>query len=399
MLSTIEHLEIGMGITSSKDKHIPEETKKDNTAPTAGGETSASSGAAKVGKEKTILRGQAYQAVQLIAKKLELMAPKEVPAFQSLSREQFGLFYNKPDEKQRATVTSRLLLAVAYGMESVDANKPVKKRDAGDLFKHNLYAKELLEKSPEYLLARGDVTDWAGRTFKNITAFEYAVWANDFKMIEMMLGCIPKTPEGDEVRKELLRQYEQVTSPRFEGGGLTYTQTYLRPNVDAKGIPIKDAAGNWDCEKVTVERWENHFDLTPLIEAYEDYERNFDARTCPERNACWVKGIGTLQYLLPTHILQRYCDPKTFYPLPPFNGEFKRSTDFCNYTINDDSSLFGSSLSSDFAIGRGGVGLRCAGGRRVDLAAVRLLDKVSTNEIKNIIGQLSQPQNDTGMRP
>ena len=303
------------------------------------------------------------------------------------------------------TISKHLLLAVASGMESKEANTPVKSSDVGHLFKSHLYAKDLLQQSPAYLLERGDVTDWAGRTFKNITAFEYAVWAKDFKMIEMMLGCIPEKPEGDEIRKELLRQFEQVTSLRGDGGGLTYTHTYLRPNVDAQGIPIKDAAGSWDCETVTVERWENHFDLIPLIEAYADYDRHFDTRTWPARDACWIKGIGTLQHLLPVHILQRFCDPKTpFYPLPQFNGEFKRSTDFYNYITASDSSLFGSSLSSDFALIRVGwssLGLcvpRCEWGARVALAAIRQLDEVSTNEIKKITRQLSRPQHNAGMR-
>ena len=285
--------------------------------------------ASKDAKEKTILKGLAAYAVQIIEQYLD---PEDKASFKAVSSEQHCIFYPHPEVKV-PIITSRLLLAVAYGMESKEANVPVKARDVGHLFKSHLYAQDLLQQSPEFLLERGDVTDWAGRTFKNITAFEYAVWAKDFKMIEMMLGCIPETPKGDEIRKELLRQFEQVTGPRFEGGGLTYTHTYSRPNVDAHGIPIKDAAGNWDCETVTMERWENHFDLTPLIEAYTDYDRHFDARTGAELEACWIKGIGTLQHLLPVHILQRFCDPKTpFYPLPQFNGEFKRSTDFYNLT-------------------------------------------------------------------
>lgn len=404
-----------MVITSSKDKNIAEETKKDNTASTTVGETPASSEAATVGKGQTILRGQASQAVRVIASFLEpkksgapeknALLKEDSASYKAVSSEQHSLFYPKLKDKI-AKITSRLLLAVAYGMESVDANTPIKKSDAGDLFKHNLYAKELLEKCPEYLLERGDVTDWAGRTFKNITAFEYAVWAKDFKMIEMMLGCIPKTSEGDEIRKELLRQYEQITSTRGDGGGLTYTHTYLRPNVDEKGVPIKDTAGNWDCEKVTVERWENHFDLTPLTETYEDYARNLNARTWPEREACLTKGVGTLQHLLPVHILQRYCDPKTpFFPLPSFNGEFKRSTDFYNHGTGVASSLFGSWPSSDFAVVRGDASDCCLARprcisdlvrRETDAIAVRRLDEVGSNEIKNIIQQLSQQRHEPG---
>src|SRR3990167_4985391 len=241
-------------------------------------------------------------------------------------------FHRNADTTRKQKITKQLLLAVAYGMESKAANVPVKASSAGNLFNSNLYAKELLQKSPEFLLERSNVTDWAGRTFKNITAFEYALWAKDFKMIEMMLGCIPETPEGDEIRAKLLEQYKHVTAPTYAGGGLTYTHTYERPNLDALGIP------DGTVSTVTEEHTENHFYSTQLCAAYQDYDTHFDnnvdgsARTWPQRDAYWTKLIGKLQRLLPVHILQRYCDPNTpFYPLPQFNSGFKRAADFYNY--------------------------------------------------------------------
>jgi hypothetical protein len=309
-------------------------------------------------------------------------------------------------------IVQRLLQAVAYGMESKEANVPVSASDKGNLFKSHLHAKDLLQKFPAFLLARGDVADWAGRTFRGITAFEYALWAKDFKMMDMIIKCLNEAKiseeERERIRTELLKQYEQVTLPQLQGGGLTYTHIYERPNMDAQGIPQKDASGHWDCETVTVERDENHFDLTPLIGAYEDYERNFDRRTWSERDACLIKAIGACQRHLPVHILQRYCDLGTpFYPLPQFNGEFKRSAVFYKNHNESHSSLFGSSLSSDFAllrgvwaISRGAVPGECVGfvTTALDLEALRQLDEVSTNEIEKITQQLSQPRHAAGPR-
>ena len=293
-------------------------------------------------------------------------------------------------------ITAKLLQAVANGMESRVVNIDPQEED--------LYAEDLLRRSPEFLLEKGNVTDWGGRTFKDISAFQYALWARDFKMIEMMLGCIPKTPKNDEIREEFRRQFEQVTSPRFEGGGLTYTHTYLRLNLDATGAPLKDSSGNWDCETVTVEHWENHFDLNPLIHAYQDYDTHFDNRTWPQRNACWVKGIGMFQRLLPVHLLQRYCDPDTpFYPLQPetFNGHFKRTMMFFNYLSNAEESLFTSSLSSDFSLVRGmatgGGGAETNAPAETDLAALRWIDEVSTNKIEKIKQDLMDPEPRSGM--
>lgn len=371
-------------------------------------------------KHKTLLKGQAFQALQHVGLFSE---QEEKAAYGAVSSTQHSILYPDLDEKRRK-ITIQLGRAVAYGMESREANDPIKASDSKGLFNSNLYAKDLLEKSPEFLLERAHLTDWAGRTFKGrvteehlegegITAFEYALWAKDFKMIEMMLKCIPKGEEGDAIRKELLRQVEQVTIARGQGGGLTYTHTYERPKVDAAGIPTKDAAGNWDCETVTEERDENHFELSLLIDDYQNYLDNCNTLTGAERNAYWVKIIGTLQRLLPVHVLQRICDPNMpFYPLPQFNGAFKRFMYFYNWVTNDsNSSLFTSSFSSDFALCRAGrlVGLGvCEGGAagsvraewlEHDMVALRQLDKVSTNEIEKIIQQLSAPQNTAAPRP
>ena len=299
-------------------------------------------------------------------------------------------------------ITQALLKAVANGMESRDVNVDPKRSD--------LFAKDLLEKSPEFLLKRAPLTDWASRKFEGrkteahpegegITAFEYALWAKDFKMLEMMLGCIPATAEGDRIRAGLLEQYEQVTAPICAGGGLTYELTYDRPTQDANGIPIKDAAGIWQTTPVTEVHAENHFDMTPLIDAYQDYVDKFDTvgRSFPVRDACWIKIIGTLQRLLPIHILQRYCDPGTpFSPMPSFTGVFKRTTQFFSDLHGSKESLLSSSLSTDFSLFRGGLVSGAVRFARVcvsslpghELAVVRQVDAVSTSEIETKIKQL-----------
>ncbi len=102
-------------------------------------------------------------------------------------------------------------------------------------------------------------------------------------------------------------------------------------------------------------------------------------------------------------MLQRYCDSNTpFNPLPQFDGEFKRSTNFYNSVTGAISSLFGSAFSSGFALIRGRLAAwswgRCANAG-ADMAAVCQLDKVSTNEIEQITRQLSQPLHSAGFCP
>lgn len=326
---------------------------------------------------------------------------EEKQALASTSRHHTSIIYADPyDETLRnKKITLKLLHAVAYGMESRDVNVNPKPND--------LFAKDLLKRSPEFLLERAHLKDWAGRTFKGriteaypegegITAFEYALWAKDFKMLEMMLACIPQGEAGNEIRAGLLEQYKQVKAPIYAGGGLTYELTYDRPTQDINGIPIKGETSTWQTTPVTEVHTENHFNLKPLMDAYQDYEDKFDAPgwTWDHRDACWIKIIGSLQRLLPIHILQRYCDPDTpFAPTPSFTDVFKRTTQFFNYLHGHMEALLSSSLSTDFSLVRGGMeGAAVRGAERAwrcaDLAAVRQVDEVSTSEIETKIKRL-----------
>ena len=298
------------------------------------------------------------------------------------------------DKETRETImTERLLLAVAYGMESKDVNDILSDRHTGGLFKSNLFAKDLLIRSPEFLLTRGNLTDWAGRTFKDITAFEYALWAEDFRMIMMMLSCIPTTSEGDAIRHELYLQYQQIKKPVMEGGGLTYTLKYERPNLNEEGIP------DGTFSEVAEIRTENHFDLMPLLEAYKDYEQKYDVRTLEQRDLYWVNIIGRLQHLLPIHILQRYCDTsQPFSSSTSFEDTFKRSC-FCVSWRNSSShpilplvSLFTIPFWTDSALYRGAARPMCLKGLAQDWLIfdeepIRKLMEVNSTVIEEIIRQ------------
>ncbi len=401
---------------SSRPNSEQDVSKSEPNQPSSTSSVSGSAGAAAAAASQP----STLSDDRTVRKVAPFLAADERQALASTSQHHTSIIYADPHDNtlRNKKITLKLLHAVAYGMESRDVNVDPKPSD--------LFAKDLLKRSPEFLLERAPLTDWAGRKFEGrkteahpegegITAFEYALWAKDFKMLEMMLGCIPATAEGDRIRAGLLEQYEQVTAPIYAGGGLTYELTYDRPTQDANDIPIKDAAGIWQTTPVTEVHTENHFNVTPLIDAYLDYDAKFDApgRTWDHRDACWIKIIGTLQRLLPIHLLQRYCDPDTpFAPMPSFTGVFKRTTQFFNYLLQPAGlqSLLSSSLSTDFSLGRSGVGAGRAGGEArararwgwlADLAAVRQVDEVSTSEIKTKIKQLLTvpAQGQTQFRP
>ncbi|TIE17719.1 hypothetical protein DIZ73_19860, partial [Legionella pneumophila] len=76
----------------------------------------------------------------------------------------------------------------------------------------------ILKKDINLLLKRGKVTDYSGRTFEDISAFEYMLWALDKHGWTIMLECIPIDSNFENIFKELLSQYNKV-----ETDGVTYT--------------------------------------------------------------------------------------------------------------------------------------------------------------------------------
>lgn len=61
-------------------------------------------------------------------------------------------------------------------------------------------AEQILSDYPRLALKKGEVTDCSGRTFKNITAFQYALWALDEFMWEMIYKYLDK----EEARSQML---------------------------------------------------------------------------------------------------------------------------------------------------------------------------------------------------
>ena len=420
-----------------------------DTTPAAGETTTASTANIYPSEMKILNLGDSIYEREMLDHVIgdvgEFLPRKDRLAYAVASQRHPDALFGYP-EPRNVKITKKLLSAVAYGMESATVNlnpttDNIFKEDYVNLVTeqsiaelkqsrlHNkvlteeeqivaeliekpvLFAEDLLKQSPEFLLERGDITDCGGRTFQNITAFEYALWAKDFKMLEMMVYCIPNTLDGDEIRAALLKQYNQVKASIEDGGGLTYTLTYNRPNLDTDGIPIKNAAGNWETTSVTERHTENHFDLTRLITAYQDYYTNFVMRTQPQNFACRTKIIGTLQWLLPIHLLQRYWERnRAVFPLSDFTGVFKRKTGvFDSWVSTWHFSLLATELVTDFSLNRINIGSELTlclvnyaalDRDRLDLRSLRKIDTVSTDQIETKIKlQLTPLRGQTYLRP
>lgn len=125
----------------------------------------------------------------------------------------------------------------------------------------------------------GDLTDLANREFKNITAFQYAVWALDYHMWTMIRNYLT----DDQVREQLV--------------GLNSAEW-----IAANGIHGKQVS------------WQN------LIDALETYVKSCVSWNREQCRGHWISTVGNAQLKLPAHVIQEYMsENKMFDCNPPFD--------------------------------------------------------------------------------
>ena len=231
----------------------------------------------------------------------------------------------------------------------------------------------ILRKHPELLSVYAPLKDISGRVFNNITVFQHALWTGDVRyMANMMLDCLQNHEEGESIRVELLRQYEE-----FMENGLSY-------ELNGKSYQ------------------EKQFSLQPLIDALTAYVENYNNWTYEECCAHWCTQVGISQTLLPAHIRHHYCDSEeSFWDNPTFTKEkFTRSLTFYNFIQSSHSLWTESLVGLGFKFGiSGGVersGPACVRqgsgcGARRDLAATEALCKVRTGDLPLLIQRLQNP--------
>ena len=136
-------------------------------------------------------------------------------------------------------------------------------------------AEEMLKINLRLVLASGKLVDCAKRTFENITGFQYAVWALDWRMWEM------------------LRQYmsEEVIKEQLTGLWCGEWTKY-------HGFMV------------------SQYNLISALKSYISYCNQWDYQ---QREIYWCQTIGGVQSTLPAHIIHEYCrKDRAFFPCPEF---------------------------------------------------------------------------------
>lgn len=223
-------------------------------------------------------------------------------------------------------------------------------------------AELLIQKNPALLLKAETVTDLANRTFKQITAFEYAVWARDWHMWKMLLKYLPE----EEATRQLLR-------------------------LESKGTEHG-----------------RHFSFNPIVLAINTYVENAKTVWNYDHSAQyqWCKVIGQIQKTFPAFVVNEYCrEDRSFVPQPDFKEEkLPRTRKLFSFSKEEDREWFtakialeskGFIIKNSFAFFRNNqqsARLIIKGPESeaviYDLLALLTLDKTCHQELKNLHSQL-----------
>ncbi len=190
----------------------------------------------------------------------------------SLRRERISVAVDSPPRtppRVNPKELTEFLNAVAFGEQD----------KVEDMLKHNR----------RLAWASGSLTDCAGRTFNQITGFQYALWALDWHMWRMIKQYLSK----EKLRNQLEKINQIATLDEKKGWILRSSQSSDWPSC------------SW----------------VPLIEALDDYVKNYDVWNGAQRGNHWRQQIGGAQLILPAHVINEYSHTsRPFHPCPEWGG-------------------------------------------------------------------------------
>ncbi len=226
-------------------------------------------------------------------------------------------------------------------------------------------AKALIRKEKNLLLHAETVTDLSGREFKQITAFQYALWAMDWHMWTMIQKYLPKEAQAEQFQA-----------------------------LETKGTSHG-----------------KHFSLQGLTDALQKYVDNTKWNRDQRAVHQLCKVVGEEQMLLPAHVANEYCRPdKTFDPCPQeWESKLPRTLSLRRWNSTQSKSVMGSwfvpppskdDLGHTYGFYRYKLGGGMAGEAGLgyweglaDLKALQSLWKTRTQQLESLKSQLLSTTN------
>lgn len=217
---------------------------------------------------------------------LSLSEQSEQPALQQQSVEPIKSWQQKIAEKDREIESLRKKIFQLSHQSSLPQEEIQKFLHLVTWEANEEKAKAMLNQTRGLAQAYANFQDPSGRQFTSLTGFQYAVWALDWQMWEMIKSYL----SFDEAQSQL---QELVTRTQRDK--------------------------SW--------QYGSHFDLNPLITALRTYRDNYVKWNEQECNKYWINHVGGAQRQLPVHFVQEYaCAERTFVPVPDFTQRHNRDT-------------------------------------------------------------------------
>lgn len=149
-------------------------------------------------------------------------------------------------------------------------------------------AKAMLMQDPGLLLEKGTVTDYSHRKFKDIYAYQYALWSLDTEMREMLLQFLPI-----EVAKQQLKEHEEK---------------------------IHHPHGKY-------------YSFEPLKAALKAYKDNYSQWSFDQIVNNWCENIGEAQSDVPAWLANKYCGSKpSWFPLAGLSAGLGLTCAYAGFT-------------------------------------------------------------------
>ena len=200
-------------------------------------------------------------------------------------------------------------------------------------------AESMLTANPDLLLAKGRVMDFSGRTFlgKGITAFQYALAAQDMPMTKMLLKHSLKSKEAKRAVAEQYRELGEMLADKDEN----------------KHRALKNLNQSID---------DSHKKLGAYIEKYRDTPDDKSPEDHKQVITDWSKVYGGTQRKLPAWVLLMMCevreDNNVAWLLKNIDIPVERASVDLSSWIKDEDKKYGSGVGLSLGMLRGSQG-RC----------------------------------------
>ena len=256
-------------------------------------------------------------------------------------------------------------------------------------------ARRMIAPNPNYLLQRGNATDFSGRAYANLTPFQAALITGDIEMAEMIKPFFARLENGEAEMQNQVAEIFPCGIEKHETEQKQKSETEFVPMLNELITAIKNASNedvqaalNNQCNNsglylvlnkfraafTDLSHGEKIFNPHYLLAAFEAYVNKFDWNN-PDWNKLdlfWRQVIGFVQRFLPATYAQAFAydlfDIVENKHSCPRSFNYRYNSDFSFYPLSDSFTWLGFNFAC-----RAQVACDRSGGGRATRLEIRCL--------------------------